>query len=103
MAWKRSLVRTRPGPPKLLKRLPAFVPVMIRRRGPLLSRVRSCSRIRIVLAGFDPLVAEWFATRFGAATEPQVRGWPEIRAGHDVRSEEHTSELQSLRHLGCRL
>jgi ATP-dependent Lhr-like helicase len=37
-----------------------------------------------VLAGFDPLVAEWFATRFGAPTEPQVRGWPEIRAGHDV-------------------
>jgi len=37
-----------------------------------------------VVAGFDPLVAEWFATRFGAATEPQVRGWPEIRAGHDV-------------------
>ncbi|MGA8580368.1 MAG: DEAD/DEAH box helicase, partial [Bryobacteraceae bacterium] len=37
-----------------------------------------------MLAGFDPLVAEWFATRFGAPTEPQVRGWPEIRAGHDV-------------------
>jgi ATP-dependent Lhr-like helicase len=37
-----------------------------------------------VLAGFDPLVAEWFATRFGAPTEPQARGWPEIRAGHDV-------------------
>ncbi len=43
-----------------------------------------CSKIRVVLAGFDPLVAEWFATRFGAPTEPQVRGWPEIRAGHDV-------------------
>ena len=43
-----------------------------------------CFRIRIVLAGFDPLVAEWFATRFGAPTEPQARGWPEIRAGHDV-------------------
>jgi len=37
-----------------------------------------------VLAGFDPLVAEWFAARFGAPTEPQVLGWPEIRAGHDV-------------------
>src|SRR5258705_6005506 len=24
-------------------------------------------------------------------------------AGRDARSEEHTSELQSLRHLGCRL
>jgi ATP-dependent Lhr-like helicase len=37
-----------------------------------------------VLSGFDPLVAEWFATRFGQATEPQVRGWPEIAQGRDV-------------------
>jgi ATP-dependent Lhr-like helicase len=37
-----------------------------------------------VLAGFDPLVAEWFAMRFGQATEPQLRGWPEIAQGHDV-------------------
>jgi ATP-dependent Lhr-like helicase len=37
-----------------------------------------------VLAGFDPLVAEWFATRFGQATEPQLRGWPEIAQGRDV-------------------
>src|SRR5260370_40514715 len=36
------------------------------------------------LTGFDPLVAEWFTTRFAAATEPQIQGWPEIRAGHDV-------------------
>src|SRR5271169_2078853 len=34
--------------------------------------------------GFDPLVAEWFRTRFGTPTEPQSLGWPEIRAGHDV-------------------
>jgi ATP-dependent helicase Lhr and Lhr-like helicase len=33
---------------------------------------------------FDPLVAEWFRTRFGTPTEPQIQGWPEIRAGHDV-------------------
>jgi ATP-dependent Lhr-like helicase len=33
---------------------------------------------------FDPLVAEWFSTRFGTPTEPQILGWPEIRAGHDV-------------------
>jgi len=33
---------------------------------------------------FDPLVEEWFRTRFGVPTEPQVLGWPEIRAGHDV-------------------
>jgi ATP-dependent Lhr-like helicase len=36
------------------------------------------------LAGFDPLVSEWFASRFSQATEPQVLGWPEIRAGRDV-------------------
>jgi ATP-dependent Lhr-like helicase len=33
---------------------------------------------------FDPLVADWFNSKFGQATEPQVRGWPAIRAGHDV-------------------
>ncbi|HEX3556158.1 MAG TPA: DEAD/DEAH box helicase [Thermoanaerobaculia bacterium] len=30
---------------------------------------------------FHPAVASWFAKRFGAATEPQARAWPEIRAG----------------------
>ena len=35
-------------------------------------------------AGFDPLVAQWFGERFAAATEPQLRGWPEIRAARDV-------------------
>ena len=34
--------------------------------------------------GFDPLVARWFTARFGKPTEPQLRGWPEIRAGRDV-------------------
>src|SRR5881275_406573 len=37
-----------------------------------------------MLAHFDPLVQEWFAQRFGSATEPQVQGWPEIREGRDV-------------------
>ncbi|HYK17231.1 MAG TPA: DEAD/DEAH box helicase, partial [Bryobacteraceae bacterium] len=36
------------------------------------------------LSGFDPLVAEWFSMRFDAATEPQLLGWPEIRAGRNV-------------------
>jgi ATP-dependent helicase Lhr and Lhr-like helicase len=31
---------------------------------------------------FHPAVSSWFAKRFGAATEPQARAWPEIRAGH---------------------
>src|SRR5881275_1793036 len=33
------------------------------------------------LTDFHPAVASWFAKRFGAATEPQARAWPEIRAG----------------------
>src|SRR5687767_8766961 len=38
----------------------------------------------VVLSAFDPLVSEWFSTRLGNPTEPQVRGWPEIRDGRDV-------------------
>jgi ATP-dependent Lhr-like helicase len=38
----------------------------------------------VPLSAFDPLVRDWFTRRFTAATEPQVLGWPEIRAGHDV-------------------
>ncbi len=33
---------------------------------------------------FDPLVAEWFAERFGAPTPPQAQGWSAIAAGHDT-------------------
>jgi ATP-dependent helicase Lhr and Lhr-like helicase len=33
------------------------------------------------LTDFHPAVASWFEKRFGAATEPQARAWPEIRAG----------------------
>jgi ATP-dependent Lhr-like helicase len=29
-------------------------------------------------------VRDWFTQRFAAATEPQILGWPEIRAGHDI-------------------
>ena len=28
-----------------------------------------------------PIVQEWFVTRFGTPTEPQVEGWPSIHAG----------------------
>ncbi len=34
-----------------------------------------------MLADFHPLVAQWFADRFGQPTEPQRLGWPEILAG----------------------
>ena len=29
---------------------------------------------------FDPLIAGWFAEKFGAPTDPQRRGWPAIAA-----------------------
>jgi ATP-dependent Lhr-like helicase len=31
-----------------------------------------------------PLVSDWFTDRYGQPTEPQVHGWPMIRAGRDV-------------------
>lgn len=37
-----------------------------------------------MLGDFHPLVATWFAARYGEPTEPQVQGWPLIRAGRDV-------------------
>ena len=37
-----------------------------------------------MLSGFHPVVAAWFASRFGTPTEPQASCWPEIRAGRDV-------------------
>jgi len=33
---------------------------------------------------FHPLVAEWFETRFGRPTEPQLQGWPLIASGRDL-------------------
>ncbi len=33
---------------------------------------------------FHPIVAGWFADRFGEPTEPQRRGWPEIAAGRNT-------------------
>src|SRR5271167_1193251 len=37
--------------------------------------------IPVSLAWAHPLVAEWFLSRFGSATEPQEQGWPHILAG----------------------
>ncbi len=37
-----------------------------------------------MLESFHPLLGEWFAERFGRPTEPQLRGWPSIRAGNDT-------------------
>ncbi len=35
----------------------------------------------MLFADFHPVVARWFAERFGEPTAPQQRGWPEIEAG----------------------
>jgi ATP-dependent Lhr-like helicase len=37
-----------------------------------------------MVQGFHPLVAAWFAGRYGEPTEPQVHSWPLIAAGRDV-------------------
>jgi ATP-dependent Lhr-like helicase len=39
---------------------------------------------RTVVGDFHALVGDWFTTRYGEPTEPQVQGWPLIRAGRDV-------------------
>ena len=36
------------------------------------------------LAGFHPVVRDWFLDRFDSPTEPQREGWPPIAAGRDV-------------------
>jgi ATP-dependent Lhr-like helicase len=37
-----------------------------------------------MLEGFHPLVAEWFAQKFGEPSAPQAQGWPAIQAGRDT-------------------
>ncbi|HZV79590.1 MAG TPA: DEAD/DEAH box helicase, partial [Candidatus Binatus sp.] len=37
-----------------------------------------------VQAAFDPLIEEWFASRFAGPTAPQIAGWPRIQSGRDV-------------------
>jgi ATP-dependent Lhr-like helicase len=36
------------------------------------------------LVDFHPIIQQWFARALGTPSEPQRRGWPLIRAGHDV-------------------
>ena len=50
----------------------------------IVTRMRDMQPTPEALAGFDPLVRDWFTSRFARPTEPQVLGWPEIRSGRDV-------------------
>jgi ATP-dependent Lhr-like helicase len=36
------------------------------------------------LSHFDPLISDWFTSRLGRPTEPQVAGWAEIAQGRNV-------------------
>src|SRR5258705_10444935 len=49
------------------------------------------------------LAAPRIAVRIDAMLGPWAVAGPAIAQGPSIRSEEHTSELQSLRHLVCRL
>ncbi|MDQ2817070.1 MAG: DEAD/DEAH box helicase [Candidatus Eremiobacteraeota bacterium] len=51
---------------------------------------------------FHPLVGRWFESKFAAPTEPQLLGWPEIRARRDVLIAAPTGSGKTLAaFLGC--
>jgi ATP-dependent helicase Lhr and Lhr-like helicase len=50
----------------------------------------------MALSAFDPIVQRWFTDRFGAPTEPQILGWPEIAAGHDTLISSPTGSGKTL-------
>ena len=48
------------------------------------------------LALFHPLVAEWFAQRFGAPTDVQAQSWPRIAAGEHLVATAPTGSGKTL-------
>src|SRR2546425_8306433 len=98
-------VQKRPPPPELPGRLPAKnAPAnrMRQSRKPRSPRDPLASHKR----GHNPGRARRpeFGCRLCPAREtPKARRGSELRAGTNKRSEEHTSELQSLAYLVCRL
>src|SRR2546425_1633896 len=65
-----------------------------------------CTRLTRCGRGGRPLPADAEAQKIRAAQEPEVTPGvvePELDVPPSVRSEEHTSELQSLAYLVCRL
>src|SRR2546422_4597716 len=71
---------------------------------PYTTLFRSRSELRLTRAGQD-LQLQLFDLVLGAvpAGEREIAVPPRARQEHHVRSEEHTSELQSRLHLVCRL
>jgi ATP-dependent Lhr-like helicase len=47
-------------------------------------RLKSEDTVSEVLNSFDPIVREWFISKFGTPTEPQELGWPLIAAGENT-------------------
>src|SRR6201993_5061456 len=48
------------------------------------------------LSWAHPVTAEWFVTKFGTPTEPQVCGWPSILAGNPTLISAPTGSGQTL-------
>src|ERR1700677_1005613 len=54
------------------------------------------------LAWAHPIVQEWFLTKFGSATEPQIAGWPAILRGDPTLISAPTGSGKTLSaFLGC--
>src|ERR1035441_2800511 len=87
----QPLLRPRTVPPALSPALPR----QVRQRS-------SPARFRISRITRSPWMETSFAVNFSprSPAKTSTSPWPDISA---PRSEEHTSELQSLRHLVCRL
>jgi ATP-dependent Lhr-like helicase len=47
-------------------------------------RLKSEETVQEVLNSFDPIVREWFVSKFVTPTEPQELGWPLIAAGENT-------------------
>src|SRR5437899_2000601 len=96
---------------------PALAPLSLHDALPIYSPVRMCQPVSpSISSAFQPLAphtnshairamkkqSENDGTRARLQGADAIRAWS-VKAGDTARSEEHTSELQSLRHLVCRL
>src|SRR5205823_10837591 len=83
--------------------LPIFVPSASR---PVSASILGASAATKIAHGFPPGTASWALTRYSLPqwlTLPLRMSGPRTARYSFMRSEEHTSELQSLAYLVCRL